>query len=118
MHPTLHAGRDGVVLTAPGKLRRGDILLFRRDSGEYLLHRVAKAEPGKLVMNGDSQAWTEAIRPEQVLAAVSHIRRKGKLISCRRWDYRLYTFLWQAMRPVRPLLFRGYSRMKRPKGTV
>ena len=41
MTPFLAPGRDSVLLTKPGeRLRRGDIALYRRDSGSYIMHRV------------------------------------------------------------------------------
>lgn len=56
--------------------RCGSILLFQRDDGRYVLHRLLRLPPdGRLLMNKDAQTSTEQIRPEQVLAADSDILR-------------------------------------------
>ena len=40
MLPFLASGRDSVMLKAPDRaLRRGDIVIYRRENGAYVLHR-------------------------------------------------------------------------------
>ena len=49
--------------------KRGDIVLFLRPDGAWVLHRVVRLLPnGKLLINGDGQAWTETIMPQQIMA--------------------------------------------------
>jgi phage repressor protein C with HTH and peptisase S24 domain len=42
MEPFLKGGRDRVTLVPPGArpVRRGDVVLFQRDCGAFVLHRV------------------------------------------------------------------------------
>lgn len=107
MEPFLHHGRDCVALALPGTLRRGQILLFRRDNGALVLHRLAAVEPEGLRMNGDSQTWTETIRREQVLAVAETIcRPDGREYPVEgRWMGGLWR-LWWLLRPLRPGLLR------------
>ena len=45
MTPFLAPGRDSVLLAKPGEtLRRGDIALYQRESGAYVMHRVYRRE--------------------------------------------------------------------------
>lgn len=106
MRPTLVPQRDQVCLTAPGKLRKGDIIFFRRHSGEYVLHRVLRIDSKGLTVNGDSQTWTETVQPPQVIGVVSRICRGGKWQDTDSLPARLHGLLWPATRTVRPGLIR------------
>lgn len=116
MNPFLVHGRDFVRLKKyiAQDLKKGRILLFRRDTGELVLHRVRRVLPdGSLVMNGDAQVWCETISLEQVIAAVSDIECKGRIFSCRSFSYRVVVFFWQLLFPFRSLIFRVRNKMKR-----
>lgn len=116
MNPFLVHGRDFVRLKKyiDQDLKKGRILLFRRDTGELVLHRVRRVLPdGRLVMNGDAQVWCETISPEQVIAAVSDIECKGRIFSCRSFRYRAVVFFWQLLFPFRSLIFRVRNKLKR-----
>lgn len=104
MTPTLRGGRDLVRLRRlEGAAKRGDILLYRRDNGQYILHRVLRG--GKtLICCGDRQFEKETIRPEQALAVVTAICRKGKWTDVHAPLYRLYTALWMIL-PLRRCAF-------------
>ena len=55
MYPLFVPGRDKAVITAIGqrKGKRGDVLLFRRDDGLLVLHRVCRVKPDGYYMVGD-----------------------------------------------------------------
>ncbi len=87
--------------------RRGDILLFCRPDGTVVLHRLVKClEDGQLLINGDAQAWTETIFPEQIVARVVRFRRKRRERSVEGLGYRLYVRLWMPLRPLHPKIWR------------
>ena len=107
MVPFLRHGKSAVVLTAPQPpYRRGDILFYLRPLGQCILHRVHRVQPdGTLVMCGDAQVFLEPIRPEQVVAQVSHVRRGSRFVPCSSLPLRCAVAVWQALLPVRkPLL--------------
>ena len=107
MGPTLRNLRDQVFLVSPQKRRpcRGEIVFFRRGNGSFVLHRILKEkEDGRFIVNGDAQVWTEVIKPEQILAVVEGIRRKGEYISSDEKRYQRYVKVWQALRPARPCM--------------
>ena len=86
MSPFLQDGRDQVVFAPLGerKIRRGDIVFYQRDNGQFVMHRVYRvAQDGVLSIVGDAQ-WTleRGIRPAQLRAFVPRVIRKGKEISC------------------------------------
>ena len=113
MMPLLKSERDFVWLQKCESIQRGRILFFRRDNGMFVLHRVRKVRAdGTMLLNGDAQSFCETVRPEQALAVVTQIVRRGKVIP---WDYpllRLWDLLWYPTRPVRPWLFRLYGRIQ------
>ena len=105
MHPLLREG-DLVRLSAPsGAWRPGDIILYQRLDGQYVLHRIIKARGGLLLCCGDHQACGEEIRQEQVLARAEARGRNGCWRELNSGLLRLCGRLWTALWPARgPLL--------------
>ena len=116
MSPFLIHGRDTVYLsrlTRPAK--RGDVLLYQRDNGTYILHRVYKIEENTLTMVGDAQVILErGIRPEQVIAVMTSALRKGKRQApgCFWWDF--FEKVWIRMLPLRRLVRAAYTLLTKP----
>ena len=109
MFPFLKHGRDIVYLRACTEkdLKRGQILLFKRKDQAMILHRIRRVLPdGHLVMNGDGQVWCERISPDQVIAVVSSVERKGKCMSCDSPWFGLWNLCWYPTRPIRAALFK------------
>lgn len=102
MLPMLMPGRDSVVLSpVKAPLRRGDLPLYQRKNGQYVLHRVISAGE-QYTCCGDNQVDLEhGIEHGQVIAVVSSFTRKGKCISVDAPVYRAYCCLWMASRPLR-----------------
>ena len=56
MYPILRHRRDTVELVKPERLRRGDLVLYQRDSGQYILHRIiTRPKDGAFICSGDNQ---------------------------------------------------------------
>lgn len=108
MVPFLHDGDTVCLNLVNSPLKRGDILLYQRESGRYILHRLWKIRPdGSLLMVGDAQQELEILpRQELVRARVSFAKHKGRL--CRPGSFRwwLYRHVWMWLRPVRYRLMR------------
>ncbi|MGN0622523.1 MAG: S24/S26 family peptidase [Oscillospiraceae bacterium] len=96
MLPLIVQGRDSVALIKPsGELKKGDIAFYLRDSGQYVLHRVVRAENGVYSMCGDNQLNIEqGIEQRHIIGVVSKIYRRDKLITPQKLCYRLYVFMW------------------------
>ena len=92
MLPLLREGQDSVILVKKGPLSVGDICLYRRENGQFVLHRlVGHAKDGTLSFRGDNQSETEhGIHEEQVLAVVSAYYRGDKRISVGSLRHKLY----------------------------
>ena len=114
MAPFLIHGRDTVYLskiTNPPK--KGDIVLFRRRSGAYVLHRICAKRNDTYDLVGDGQVGVEpGIGMDQILAEVNAVRRKGRLLKKGGLCWTFYEKIWLGLLPVRPWIFRVYSRIK------
>ena len=112
MTPFLVHRRDTVYLskiTHPPK--RGDMILYQRDNGKYILHRVYQTGED-FTMVGDAQTDMEhGIRLDQMLAQVTAVHRKGKLLQkgdpC--WDF--FEKVWIRMVSLRPAVRAVYARI-------
>ena len=119
MYPTIVPGRDQAVI-APAEghaLRRGDVLLYRRDGGILVLHRVWRAGPEGLYLVGDNQREIEGpLRQDQVRGIMTALVRKGRNIPVTALCYRLPTGLWLLLRPLRRPISRAAAAVKRLLG--
>lgn len=108
MSPFLRHGRDQILLEAAGTPRRGDMVLFRRRNGQYIMHRVLRRLPdGCYAIVGDGQQQVEApIAPEQIFAVVTQVCRKGVWIGPESFWWRFFAGPWLTLLPLRPFLRR------------
>ena len=115
MSPFLVHGRDTVFLTPPKKqLKKGDMILYRRQSGAYVLHRIRAVEGETFTLIGDGQTEKEhGIRPEQVLAVVTAVRRKGRRLKKGSFWWDFFEKIWLNMIPLRPAALRIYGFLMR-----
>lgn len=92
MRPLLHHLRDGVILSPPGRIRKGDIVLFDRRNGHYALHRVIRAGKNGFIMAGDHQWHMEMDLPyDQVVGVAAAIVRRGRRISRNNFFLKVYS---------------------------
>lgn len=118
MRPMLRSGRDKVTLRLPTEpLRRHDLPLYRRENGQYVLHRVLGRDAQGYLLRGDHQLETEhGITDGQIVGLVVAFERGGKRYAVTDRRYRLYCRLWnsaavffarRALRAVRARLHRA-----------
>lgn len=115
MSPFLVHHRDTVYLSKVRKpLRRGDMILYRRDNGRYILHRIYRTEAETFTLVGDAQTVLEQnIRPDQVLALVTAVRRKGRRLEQGSFWWEFFRHIWIRMVPLRPWILSLYSGVTR-----
>lgn len=106
MEPLLYEGRSYVVL-APlrSPLAVGDLPLFRRADGNYVLHRLVAMDDHWYYTRGDNCLGVERVPRDQMLGVVIEIVRKGRTISLQSRGYRAYVWLWRISTPVRLVFF-------------
>lgn len=95
MMPLLRQGKDVFTLRRKGteRCRVGDVVLFRRSSGRYVLHRVIEVRPEDYVIMGDNCYRKETgIRDEDILGVMTSFVRDGREHNIKEPVYRLYSF--------------------------
>ncbi len=103
MRPFLRNGDFAYLTSLPGKIKKGDILLFQRPDHRYVLHRVYKIrKDGTYLMLGDSQLNPEPVTASQLRGAVAFVRCGG--LDCKPGSFRWWFFAcpWLYLAPWRP----------------
>lgn len=106
MHPLWYHRRDQVTLEKPKMPLKGHpVILYRRENGAYILHRIVRHKKDHYICSGDNQWQPEKVTADQVLAEVTGFTRKGKEYYVNYWGYRSYVWLWCAAFSIRrPIL--------------
>ena len=114
MLPMLRQESDSVVLSPlPQKLKKYDLPLYQRDNGQYVLHRVVRAEETITCM-GDNQFEKETgLRHDQMIAVVTAFYRGNKKHSVNEPGYWFYCRFWHYSRPIRHFWLRGIGWIRR-----
>lgn len=102
MWPLLLSGRDKVTVKQFDKYRKYDVVLYRRESGKYVLHRIIGVKNNAFVLAGDGETEKEyPIYPDQILAKAISGVRKGKPFSCNTFGYKVYSRFWVSVFKLR-----------------
>jgi len=105
MYPLFMPERDEAIIapvTDVSQLKRGDVVLYRREGGILVLHRICKVNGSGFYLVGDNQTEVEGpLRAEQMRGVLVAFIRKGKEIPADDPIYRLASRLWLFLRPVR-----------------
>ena len=78
MMPLLNQNADTVRLVrAPERLKKYDIPLYIRPSGEHVLHRIVKVCENHYVIRGDNTNYTEIVPFDWVIAVADGCSQNG-----------------------------------------
>lgn len=112
MLPFVLGGQESAVLTQPGEIKTGDVVLARIDDRRYVLHRVMDVSADRVVLMGDGNIrGQEVCRPEDVLARADEIvgaDGKHRRLDTPRQKRRAR--IWRRLLPVRRWLLAIYKR--------
>ena len=109
MRPMLTNLKSTVTLTKcdPKALKKGDIPFYRRNNGQYVLHRIIRVHEDTYDIIGDHQTEIEyGVPKENVLCVVKNFTRKGKTYACSDLNYRMYAALWRWSVPLRGIMLK------------
>lgn len=119
MLPIIVQDEDKVVLTGFKVLKKLDIVLCKRENGEYVLHRIIKIKKNKnITLCGDNQLFKEKnIDISQVIGKVKNIIKKnGTIIDVDKdFKYRSKVRLIIILRPFKNIIYRIKRKCKRSK---
>ena len=109
MYPLFIPGRDEAVIEPIGSksLRRNDVVLYRRDSGILVLHRIFKINSEGVWLVGDNQTEIEGpLRADQMKGLLCAAIRNDREIPTSSPVYRFLTSFWLFLRPIRPVFWK------------
>ncbi len=115
MMPMIRQNRDLLIIEkVNGRLKKYDVPLYKRDSGQYVLHRILKVRENDYVICGDNRWRKEyGITDHHIIGVLTGIVRDGKTVSVKDKKYRLYVHLWCDFFVVRALILRAKNTLKR-----
>ncbi len=116
MKPLLKENQTHVTISPIRMAQKRDILLYIRQNGALVLHRLMKQDDAFYYMRGDNTYGLEKIRKEQAIGIVTHIYRKGKQFSVTRRGYRFYVRIWNLIYPCRYLCYKIKRMIKKVFG--
>lgn len=95
MQPMLRQGENPIIISkVTSPLKKRDVILFRCESGKYLLHRIIKIKKDGYLTRGDNNLFDDGIvKEEQVKGILTGYYKGERYIDCKRsFRYKVYAF--------------------------
>jgi len=115
MMPLIRQGRDLLIIEpVRGRLKKYDVPLYKRDSGQYVLHRILKVRRDDYVICGDNR-WAKeyGITDRHIIGVLTAVIRNGREVSVNSRKYKLYVHIWCDLFPVRAFILHAVNKLKR-----
>lgn len=108
MMPLLRQHKDIIIIKKTiSRLKKYDVPLYKRSSGQYVLHRILKVRPNDYVICGDNRWQIEyGITDQNIIGVLTGFIRDGKEISVTDKRYLLYVHIWCDFFIVRAFILR------------
>lgn len=93
MEPLLHNRKSTVVIArAPEIVRKYDVALYRRPTGEYVLHRVVKVRKKDYLICGDNRVYIEKVPKGWIIGVMTgfYPDEGSHFVSCEDGKYQEY----------------------------
>ena len=115
MEPMLRQGRDRVCIERrTGRLRRYEVPLYRRPSGQLVLHRIVQVLPEGYVTCGDNRRCRErGVTDAMIVGVLTGFYRGKRYVAADSLGYRLFSRCWVAMAPLLPLIKKIYHILRK-----
>ena len=104
MNPFVVDKRDQIKLGPweDEELKRGAVALVKDIKGNYVLHRVILREGDRLTLMGDGNLkGTETAQIPDVIGIMKSVTRKGREYSADSLTWKVYSWLWMGLSPIR-----------------
>lgn len=121
MMPLIRQDKDLVLISGKpdGRLKKYDVPLYKRDSGQYVLHRVLRVRENDYVLCGDNRWQRETdISDRHIIGVLTAVIRNGKKLPTNSRRYRLYSHLWCDLFYLRAFLLRCRDILRRIRGKL
>lgn len=98
MRPLIRQGKDVMIIKRFDnccKLKKMDVPLYKRENGQYVLHRIIKVTKDGYVIRGDNTYSNEyGVTDHQIIGVLTGVIRNGKEISVNSFGYKVYSYFW------------------------
>lgn len=104
MNPFIMHLRDQITLGPwnDDQIRKGAVVLAKDTRGIYIIHRIIKREGDALTLMGDGNIGIkEKVLVKDVIGLMYSVTKKGRTYSVKSLRWRLYSFFWRLLTPVR-----------------
>lgn len=104
MNPFIVHMRDQVVIGPweDAQIKKGAVILARDINGTYLLHRIVERKGNRLTLMGDGNiGMKETVHTDKVIGLMLGVIKKGRTYSVKSLRWRLYSWFWKMLTPVR-----------------
>ncbi len=113
MRPFLENDRDKALMKRAERFGVGDAVLAEVSPRHYVLHRIVAIDGDRVTLRGDGNLGIETCRRQDVKAEIIGFYRKGRKrldrTDGRKW--RVYSWIWMRLFPVRRYLLAAYRRL-------
>ena len=108
MMPLIKQGRDALIIERPTEApRKYDVPLYKRPSGQYVLHRIiGKGRDGYRICGDNRISVERGVTEDQIIGILTGIIRDGKEISLSTAGYKLYSFYHADLFFIKVILFK------------
>ena len=104
MNPFIVHLRDQITI-GPWKdedIRKGCVALVRETRGNYVIHRIIRRDEKTVTLIGDGNVGMyEKATYDQIIGIMHSVTRKGKVWAVQSRIWRLYSWFWMLIQPVR-----------------
>lgn len=108
MAPLFKTHRDVVVIEPiNAELKKYDVVLYRNQQDQYVLHRIIKVKGDNLIIRGDNNFYIEYLRKSDIVGVLTQFNRKGKAYTVKSFGYLFYSRFWHIIYPLRYLKMKG-----------
>lgn len=113
MRPFLEDNRDKALMKKAEHFKVGDPVLAEVGPKHFVLHRIVRIDNGNVTLRGDGNLGVEHCSTADVKAEIIGFYRKGRdkldLVNGRKW--KIYSFFWMHLSPIRRYLLAFYRRI-------
>ena len=116
MEPLLYNRSTRVVIVkADRDLERNELPMYKRSSGQFVMHRIIKVDANHYYTRGDNRTGLEKIPKQWVQGVVTEIYRKDKRFTVDNKWYCAYVNIWNAIYPIRWVIYKLRKKIRRIK---
>ena len=121
MSPFLVHQRDTIRISpVKGPLKKGDMALYQRSTGQYVMHRICRVKKKngqrEYYFIGDAQMEVEGpVSGEQIAGVITAVQRKGKWLKPGNFWWEFFRLVWVRVIPMRKMIQKAYSSLVRKK---